>query len=120
VSVVELNSDLVGELVPGALALLEAADDVVERGSAPEVLLLQAKLFTTVEALHVRYNHRSSRMYSLVVWVEHSRDCFGTLLLGYGALVLARVELLEIKLAAGCLATPKTEVVASAGLVSGN
>jgi hypothetical protein len=50
VGVVELDGDGVGELVPGLLALLEAADNVVERGSAPEVLLLQAEFFTALEA----------------------------------------------------------------------
>jgi hypothetical protein len=50
VSVVELDGDRVGELLPGLLALLEATDNVVERGSAPEVLLLQAELLTAFEA----------------------------------------------------------------------
>jgi hypothetical protein len=49
-SVVELDGDRVGEFLPGFLALLEAADNIVERGSAPEVLLLQAELFTALEA----------------------------------------------------------------------
>jgi hypothetical protein len=48
--VVKLDGDRVGELLPGFLALLEAADNIVERGSAPEVLLLQAELFTALEA----------------------------------------------------------------------
>jgi hypothetical protein len=58
--------------------------------------------------------------YILVVGVEHSRDGLSTLLIRDGALVLARVKLLEVKLAAGSLATPETEVIASTGLVSGN
>jgi hypothetical protein len=58
--------------------------------------------------------------YILVVGVEHSRDSLSTLLVRDGALVLARVELLEVKLAARSLATPETEVVASTSLVSGN
>jgi hypothetical protein len=53
VRVVQLNGDRVGELLPRLLALLEAADDVVQRGGAPEVLLLQAELLTTLEAGHV-------------------------------------------------------------------
>jgi hypothetical protein len=48
VRIVKLDGDRVGELLPGLLALLESADDVVERGSAPEVLLLQSKLFTAL------------------------------------------------------------------------
>ena len=51
VSVVELDGDLVGEFLPRALALFESANNVVERGSAPKVLLLQSKLLTTFEAI---------------------------------------------------------------------
>lgn len=40
VSVVELNRDLVGEFLPGALTLLETSYNVVKRSCAPEVLLL--------------------------------------------------------------------------------
>jgi hypothetical protein len=58
--------------------------------------------------------------YILVVGVEHSRDSLSTLLVRNGALVLSRVELLEVKFAARSLATPETEVVASTSLVSGN
>jgi hypothetical protein len=50
VSVVELDGDRVGKLLPGLLALLEATDNVVKRGSTPEVLLLQAELLTAFEA----------------------------------------------------------------------
>jgi hypothetical protein len=93
VGVVELNGDLVGEFLPGALALLETSHDIVERSGAPEVLLLQAKLFTTVK---------------VVVGVEDSRNSLSTLLISYGALVLARVELLEVEFAASSLASPET------------
>jgi hypothetical protein len=51
VGIVELDGNLVRELAPSTLALLESADDVVERGGAPEVLLLQAKLLTAVKAV---------------------------------------------------------------------
>jgi hypothetical protein len=61
-----------------------------------------------------------SGSYILVVGVEHSRDGLRTLLVSDGALVLARVELLEIELAASCLASPQTEVVACVGLVTGD
>jgi hypothetical protein len=50
VSVVQLNGDRVGELLPRLLALLETADDIVQRGCAPEVLLLQAELLSTLKA----------------------------------------------------------------------
>jgi hypothetical protein len=55
--------------------------------------LLQAKLFTTVK---------------VVVGVEDSRNSLSTLLISYGALVLARVELLEVEFAASSLASPET------------
>lgn len=103
--VVKLDSNRVGKLLPRLLALLETTNDIVERGSAPEVLLLQAKLLTTLK---------------VVVGVEHRGDSLSTLLVRHRALVLARVELLEIKLAASGLAAPKTKVVASTSLVSRN
>jgi hypothetical protein len=120
VGVVELDSDLVGELLPRATGLLESADDIVERSSAPEVLLLQAKLLTAVETAVVRYKFTDPEMCSLVVRVENSRDGLGTLLISYRALIVTVVELLEVELAACSFAAPKTEVVASASLVSGN
>lgn len=40
VGIIELDSDLVGELGPSALRLLEAPDDVIKRGGHPEILLL--------------------------------------------------------------------------------
>lgn len=54
VGIVELDSDLVGKLLPGALALLESADDVVERRGTPEVLLLQPELLSTLQTTVVR------------------------------------------------------------------
>jgi hypothetical protein len=45
-------------------------------------------------------------VYVLVVGIEHSGNSLSTLLIRYRALVLARVELLEIELAAGSLAAP--------------
>jgi len=56
VGVVELDSDLVREFAPGPLALLETANNVVERSSAPEVLLLQTELLATVQTILVRMN----------------------------------------------------------------
>ena len=102
-SVVQLDGDLVGELLPRALALLEAANNVVERSSAPEVLLLEAKLLTALK---------------VVVGVQNSGNGFSTLLVRYRTLILARVELLEIEFAASSLAAPETEVVAGTGLVT--
>jgi hypothetical protein len=48
--VVQLDGNLVGEFLPGTVCLLEAANDVEERCSTPEVLLLQSEFFATVEA----------------------------------------------------------------------
>lgn len=119
--VVKLNGDLVGEFGPGTLSLLEPANDIEERGSAPEVLLLQTELLTTLKAvLLLDIILWISRLYSLVVGVENGGDGLGTLLISYRALVFARVELLEVKLAASSFAAPKTQIVASAGLVSRN
>jgi hypothetical protein len=50
-SVVKLDGDRVGEFLPSLLVLLESANDIVQRGSAPKVLLLQAKLLTALEAM---------------------------------------------------------------------
>jgi hypothetical protein len=50
VGIVELDGNRVGELLPRLLALLETADNVVQRGSAPEVLLLETELLTALEA----------------------------------------------------------------------
>lgn len=50
VGVIELNGDLRWKVLPRPLALLEAADNIVERRGAPEVLLLQAKLLAAVQA----------------------------------------------------------------------
>jgi hypothetical protein len=61
-----------------------------------------------------------SRVYLLVVGVEHGRDGLSTLLVCDGALVLARIELLEVKLATGSLAAPETKIVAGASFVSRN
>jgi hypothetical protein len=51
VGIVELDSDLAGELLPSLLGLLETTNNVVERGGAPEVLLLETKLLATVKAV---------------------------------------------------------------------
>jgi hypothetical protein len=50
-SVVQLDCNLQWELSTRPLGFLEATDNVEQGRSTPEVLLLQAKLFTTVEAV---------------------------------------------------------------------
>lgn len=51
VRIIELNSHLLRELLPGALALLESTNDIVQGSSNPEVLLLQAELLPAVQVV---------------------------------------------------------------------
>jgi hypothetical protein len=83
--VIELDGNLLGELLPGAFGLLEAANNIIKGGSNPEVLLLQTKLFSALQ---------------VVVGVQHSTDGLSPLLVGDRTFVIAIVEFLEIKLSA--------------------
>lgn len=105
VGIIELDGNLIGELAPGALRLLEAANNVVKRGGNPEVLLLEAQLLASLE---------------VVVGVEDSTDGLSALLVGNGAFVVAIVELLEVELAARGLGGPQAQVVGRRGIVAGN
>lgn len=87
--VIELDGHLVRELPPGALGLLETANNVVQRGGNPEVLLLQAKFLSSLE---------------VVIGVQNSTDSLSSLLIRDRAFVVAVIELLEIKLSARGLA----------------
>lgn len=100
-----LDGNCVRELLPGLLGLLEAAYDIAERSSAPEVLLLQSQLLTTVQ---------------VIVGVQDSGDGLGSLLVVDRLLVFTRVELLEIKLSTGRLAGPETKVVRGTRVVAGD
>ena len=91
-----LDGYLVGELLPSLLGLLEPSHNVEERGSTPEVLLLQAQLLTALQA---------------VVGVEDGRDGLGTLLVRHRLLILSRVELGEVELTVRRLARPQSQVV---------
>lgn len=102
-SVIELDSDLVGELAPGTLGLLEAAHNIVKGRRNPKVLLLQSKFLAA---------------FKVVVGVQDSADGFGALLVSDGALVVAAVELLEVKLAARGLARPQSKIVGRGGIVT--
>lgn len=104
-SVIQLNCHLVGELGPSALGLLESANNVVKRGRAPEVLLLETELFAPLE---------------IVVRIQDRRDGLGSLLVRHSAFVLARVELGKVELAAGRFAGPKTQIVHSGRPVARN
>lgn len=96
--IVELDGDLVGELLPGALGLLKAAHNIIERCCHPEVLLLQSQLFTLLQ---------------VVVGVQHGTDGLSPLLVGDSSFVVAIVELGEIEFASGRLARPESQVVCS-------
>lgn len=102
-SIVELDSNLLRELPPRALRLLETPNDIVQRCSNPEVLLLETQLLTSLQ---------------VVIGVEDSADGLSTLLVGDGAFVVTAVELLEIEFTSGGLAGPQSQVVGSRGVVS--
>ena len=83
VRVIQLDCDLVGEFAPSTLALLKPSHDVVKRSRAPEVLLLQSKLFATLQTAAVRFRvGKIEGIYSLVIWIEDRRDRLSTLLVG--------------------------------------
>lgn len=105
VGVVQLDGNLLGELPPRALGLLETADDIVQGSGNPEVLLLETKLLSTVQ---------------VVVGVKNSADGLGTLLVSDRVLVVAAVELLEVELSAGSLAGPQSQVVGRRSGIAGN
>lgn len=46
VSVIKLDRNLIGELLPRAVRLLESSHDVKQRSRNPEVLLLEPEFFT--------------------------------------------------------------------------
>lgn len=94
--IVELDGDLVGELLPGALSLLKAAHNIIERCCHPEILLLQTQLLALLQ---------------VVVGVQHGTDGLGPLLIGDSTFVVAVVELGEIELASRRLARPESQVV---------
>lgn len=58
VGVVELDGNVVRELGPGHVDLLPSADDVVQRGGRPEVLLLETELLAGPVAVEVHQKTR--------------------------------------------------------------
>ena len=81
-----------------------SADDVLERGCAEEVLLLQAELLTT---------------WSRVIGIKYAGDILGGLTLSDSSEVVTRIERVEVELVAGP-ASPKTQVVGVIGVVAGD
>jgi hypothetical protein len=105
VGIVELDSHLVGELFPGAVGLFEAANDIVQGGSNPKVLLFQPKFFSALQ---------------IVVGVQNSADGLSSLLIGNRTLVITIVELLEIKLSTRSFAGPQSQIVCCGCVVPGD
>lgn len=103
--IVKLNRNLVGEFAPGALGLLETANNIMQRGSHPEVLLLETEFFATIQ---------------VIVGIEDGADGLSSLLVCYRAFIVAAVELLEVKFAAGRFAGPEAEVIRRWGVIAGN
>jgi hypothetical protein len=103
--IVQLDSNLVREFAPCTLGLLEPTNNIVERSSNPEVLLLQTKLLTTIE---------------IIIGIQDSADGLSTLLICDGALVVTAVEFLEIEFSTGSFAGPETQIVGSSSIESRN
>src|SRR4051812_16742621 len=59
-----------------------------------------------------------NRTYALVIRVKHGGNCLSPLLISDRALILSRVELLEIELPGCCFAAPQAKVVGGSSLVS--
>lgn len=87
------------------MGLLETTDNVVKRGSYPEVLLLQTELLAALQ---------------VVVGVQDSTDSLSSLLVSDRALVVSVVELLEVELSARGLTGPESEVVGRRRVVARN
>jgi hypothetical protein len=56
----------------------------------------------------------------LIVGIQHGGDGLGALLVGDRALILPRVELLEVEFATGSLAAPQTKIVRRARGIARN
>jgi hypothetical protein len=103
--IIQLNSNLVRELAPCTLGLLESTNNIVERRSDPEVLLLKSKLLTTVE---------------VIIGIQDSTDGLGTLLVCNRTLVVTAVKFLEIEFSTGSFAGPETQIVGGMSIESRN
>jgi hypothetical protein len=91
VCVVQLNCNLIRELGPRTVGLLESPNDIVQRSCDPEILLLQSELLTGRD---------------IVVGVQNRRNCFGPLLIPDRSLIVTGVELLEVEFTTGRLGGP--------------
>jgi hypothetical protein len=89
VGIVKLNFVEFGELSPVSVRLFESADDVMQRGSTEEILLLQSELLTLL---------------TRVIRVEATCNVLGRLTLTNSTEVVTLVELVEVKFIAGARA----------------
>ena len=102
VGVVELNRPVVGEVLDGQSAVVEAAQHVLQRAADEEVLLLQAQTSAFVGA---------------VVGVQHLGEGFAAHLFLNGAVVVADVEGIEVE-AFGGIGTPEPQPVADVDAIA--
>ena len=93
------------EFEPCTLGFFESTNNIVERRSDPEVLLLKSKLLTTVE---------------VIIGIQDSTDGLGTLLVCNRTLVVTAVKFLEIEFSTGSFAGPETQIVGSSSIESRN
>jgi hypothetical protein len=102
VRVVQLDRRVIGQLLPGALALFEGAEDVGDRARHEEVLLFEPQLLALL---------------SCVVRVEHLGDILHFDLLFDRARVVALVEQIEIEVARRARG-PQPQCVHGVGVVT--
>ena len=105
VRIVQLDGDLLGEELPVVVVqLLEAADNILQRSGAEEVLLLEAQFLT---------------VHGGVVRVQHLGDGLGEFHVLHGGDVVAVVEVAEAEVVGG-LGAPEAQVVHGVVLVARN
>ena len=96
--VVHLNGSLRGEVSKIRVGLLKALDDVHDRGSHEEVLLLQTQFLPSG---------------GVVIGIKHGSNSLCALLSEYGVHVGTIVEALQVKLING-LCLPQAQVISTA------
>ena len=87
-----------------AMVLLISTDDVLKRGCAEEVLLLQTELFSA---------------WSRVIRIEDTSDILSGLTLSDSSKVVTRIERVKVEFIAGTT-SPKAQVVGVIGVVAGD
>lgn len=115
--IIELNGHLVGEFAPCTLRLLESSYNIEQRCSNPEVLLLQSKLFSSIEVV-VRVQHGGNGLSTLLVTDRAIKlsEVSSNAQLNLLPLIITAIKLLEIKLATCGLRRPQAQVIGSWGV----